>query len=325
MTIEKLKSGKYRIRQMVDGKRYNVTVDHKPTVKEANKLLADIAKKPTGKKTLQEAAEAYIESRRNIISPATVRGYMKLVRGIPDRFRGVCIYDMASGDLQALVNEYTPDHSPKTVKNMACFIMAVLKENDILLRSPTLPKPKKKADYIPTSEDVRRILKYFEGTEFEVGVFLSCLGLRRSELAALTVDDLNGNVLTINKAMVQNEEGEYVVKETKTTASTRSIVIPDRIADLIRSQGYVYRLYISRLYYALHKAQEELGIPKFTAHKLRHFFCSYAHDLGYSDAQIAEMGGWVDNSRIMKLTYRHAMEIEEAKRCMAADIAGLSE
>ena len=35
MTIEKLKSGSYRIVQMHEGKRYRVTIDHKPTQKEA--------------------------------------------------------------------------------------------------------------------------------------------------------------------------------------------------------------------------------------------------------------------------------------------------
>jgi hypothetical protein len=49
------------------------------------------------------------------------------------------------------------------------------------------------------------------------------------------------------------------------------------------------------------------------------------HDLGtYSEAQIAEIGGWRDGSRVMRQTYRHAMEVMDASAKMAASIESLS-
>ena len=44
MEIEKLPSGSYRIRQRYNGQRYSVTVDHKPSNKEALELLAEVMK-----------------------------------------------------------------------------------------------------------------------------------------------------------------------------------------------------------------------------------------------------------------------------------------
>ena len=325
MNIEKLKSGSYRIREMIDGHRYSLTVDHRPTIREAKKLLSEIEKKPAVKMSLLEAANAYIDARRNIVSPSTIRGYVKLARCIPERFQSMKITAMTSADVQAFANEYAAGRSPKTIRNMMAFVGAVLKEHDIMLRPPTLPQKEAKELYIPTAEDVRKILDYFRGSDFDVPITLMCLGLRRSEVAALTPSDLNGNILTINKATVQSESGEYITKATKTTASTRQIVIPDHIAELIRKQGYVYNLYISRIYYALRKAQNDLGIPAFPAHKLRHFYASYMHDLGYTEAQIAELGGWRDGSRVMRQVYRHAMRTEEAAQSMADDIGRLSD
>lgn len=52
---------------------------------------------------------------------------------------------------------------------------------------------------------------------------------------------LDGDVLSINKALVQDENKEWVVKTTKTTESTRTIIIPMELADKIRNQGYVYK------------------------------------------------------------------------------------
>lgn len=40
MTIEKLPSGSYRIRQTHNGKRYSVTVDTKPTQAQALQIIA---------------------------------------------------------------------------------------------------------------------------------------------------------------------------------------------------------------------------------------------------------------------------------------------
>ena len=83
MTIEKLKSGSYRIGQMVDGKLYRITIDHKPTNKEAVMLMADkLAEKTTISSDMpfETACKAYIESRANILSPTTKRRYYQYIK-----------------------------------------------------------------------------------------------------------------------------------------------------------------------------------------------------------------------------------------------------
>ena len=69
MTIEKLPSGSYRIKQMYNGKTYRVTVDHKPTQKEALILLAEVMDGCDIKGSFKTAALDYIEMKRNILSP----------------------------------------------------------------------------------------------------------------------------------------------------------------------------------------------------------------------------------------------------------------
>lgn len=65
--------------------------------------------------------------------------------------------------------------------------------------------------------------------------------MRRSEICALTVEDISGDLVSINKAVVQDENKNWITKTTKTTSSTREIVIPIELADKIRRQGYVYK------------------------------------------------------------------------------------
>jgi integrase len=100
------------------------------------------------------------------------------------------------------------------------------------------------------------------------------------------------------------------------------MVIPEYIASKIRQQGYVFNGFPGQIYKHLIDAQNALGIPHFSLHKMRHFFASYMHKLGYSDKQIQEAGGW-KTTQILDTVYKHAMDLEEAKRSMSTNIEGL--
>ena len=324
MTIEKLKSGSYRIRQMEKRKYYSITVDHKPTKSEAIKLLAQVLQKRPSKvnMTLDDACQAYISSKSNVLSPSTIRTYQISRLAVTDDFSHKYINDITTMDVQKQVNLWAETLAPKTVKNYASFIVSVLKSVEIDTKTLKLPQNVKKSVYIPSKNDIKAIRKQLEGTEYEIPFFLFCLGLRRSELCALTIDDLDGNTLSINKALVLDEKKEWVVKLPKTPDSTRTIIIPDDIATMIRKQGYIYRGNPASLYEHLHQAQRKAGVPTFKLHALRHFFASYMHDLGYSDKQIQEMGGWKTDN-VMKAVYQHAMDMDKTKTEMSNQISNL--
>lgn len=333
MTIEKLKSGSYRIKQMVDGKVYRVTIDHKPKKNEAEALIQNMIRKPTKacpSMTLSEACKTYNEAKSNILSPSTIRGYNVTIRTIPKGYdKRISEYNSAL--LQSLSNAWAKDCSPKTVKNRASYIFTVLKFHEIEINPATMPQNIKESEYIPTEEEVSAVLNEMKDTRFWAATMLGVLGMRRSEILALTLDDLDGNVITINKAMVPLEHNvdhtehneEYIVKSTKTSASTRKIVIPDSVADRIREQGFVYKGCPDGLYKNLTRTQKALGIRHFTFHKLRHFFASYMNGK-LTDKQIAEIGGWRDGSRVMKIVYQHAMEMDKAKQTAASFAEKLS-
>lgn len=325
MKIKKLPSGSYRIRKMYKGTTYTVVTEYKPTQKEAVQLMAEELNAVQEKKTHQtfkSAAEEYIEERASILSPSTVSSYKGLIRNLSDKFNAIRLSDMTANDVQIEMNRYSVGHSPKSVRDMHGFIFAVLRINRPgLALNTTLPKSEKKKEYIPTDEDVKAVLAYFKDTEFEIPLLLATFGLRRSEVCALTIDDLNENILSINKALVKGPDKKYVVKSTKTTDGTRDIYIPDYLVALIQKQGYIYNGNPDRILTQLHKAQKELGIPSFRLHALRHYYASMAHSLGIPDAYIMEAGGW-KSDRTLKTVYRHALDdkIQEMQQSAAAHI-----
>ena len=311
---------------MVNGTTYRITVDHKPSNKEALQLIAkEMSAKGTvsSKMPLKRACEAYIESKSNVLSPSSIRGYNSLVKQISDRLSSTPIDIITRPMVQTEINNYSANHSPKTTANLSGFISSVLAYYGNEIGKITLPQKEKKSPYIPTEQEVHAILDAVKDTKYMIPIFLTGMGLRRSEVCALQREDLSDdNVLLINKALVQNEKKEWVVKTTKTTNSIRTIIIPEYIANRIREQGYVYDGFPGQIYKRLTDTQKKLGIPHFSLHKMRHFFASYMHKLGYTDKQIQEMGGW-KTDEVMKTVYQHAMDMEEAKKKMSANFGSL--
>lgn len=324
MYIQKLPSGNYRARQMVNGKVFSFTFNHRPTKSEVSQMIIDSQKESTisCSSSVEKACDAYIDSKSNVLSPSTVRGYRSIVKQLSPSFRVKPLSAVTLPVLQTEVNRYSAEHSAKSTRNFSGFLVSVVKFYGGTTLDVSVPPKEKHMDYIPTIEDVKKIFNDLKGTRYEVPLFLASLGLRRSEICALTMEDLKGNVLTINKAIVLDEHQKWIVKQTKTTDSTRTIILPDELVSLIQEHGTIYDGDPEMIYCALTKSQKKLGIPHFSLHKMRHFFASYMHDLGYSDKQIQEFGGWKTDI-IMKTVYQHAMDMEEAKKNMAANIGSL--
>ncbi len=326
MKIEKLPSGSYRIRKMYKGQTYTVVFDHKPTQKEATLAMAAELDKVQIKYdtlTFRVATQKYIESKKNILSPSTIRGYSGIVRQISDAFLDSNIYNISALDVQSEINRIAGNCSPKTVRNHHGLLSAVLGSfrPDLKLNT-TLPQKVKNEPYIPSDDDVKKILSYAKDTEYEIPIILACYGMRRSEICALTPEDIDGDVVSITKAKVQDENLEWVIKKTtKTTASTRDIVIPMDVADKIRERGYVYKGHPGEITKFLAASQKKLGIPLFSIHKLRHYFASKMSAMNIPEEDILRSGGW-ETAYVMKGVYRHAMEDKnkDAQRAAASKL-----
>lgn len=319
MKIEKLPSGSYRMRKMYKGKMYTVVTDYKPTQKEAIQLMADELDKVQekhGRLTLLAACEAYIESKKNVLSPTTIYGYRYAVKAMSGNFLDENVHDVTGEDIQLEVNRLAKKLSPKTVRNYHGFISAVLGAYRPGFKIYTsLPRKPKNEPYIPSDDEVRRILAYAKGTEYEIPLVLACYGLRRSEICALALEDIKGDVISVTKAKVQDEEKNWILKSTKTASSTREIIIPMETAERIREKGYVYKGCPNNITRYLKRAEDALGIPRFPLHKLRHYFASKMSALNIPEVDIMRMGGW-ETDHVMKSVYRHSMidKEEQAKR-----------
>lgn len=327
MNIEKLPSGSYRASMMKNGKRYRLTYDTKPTKRQAEADLYELISKepdsPNHGMTFREAAEKYVDMKRNVLSPSTIRVYAKYCDWMPEWFPGLQIDKIGQVEINKVVNEISAKRSPKTVRNYHGFISAILATFRPQVKiCTTLPQKRRNDPYIPSDEDVKRLLKALRDTEFYIPVVLACYGMRRGEICALTPEDIEGDIVHIRKAVAYGENNQKVIKSTKTTESERDIIIPPEIADQIRMQGYVYKGHPSSITRHIQKTEKALGMEEFTLHKLRHYFASKM--LTITDSKTVQaLGGWRTDA-VMKTVYAHSMkeEQEKAKRAAVEKLSG---
>lgn len=302
---------------MINGRRQSLLFDAPPTQRDVllatNELLNEVPG-ATLKGTFLDYAEKYIKAKENILSASTIRGYRATLRGIPGHFTSLPLKDITQYTLTALVNDMVRSVSPKTVYNRHGLIVSVLHEfrPDFVIRTK-LPRKAQKDIYTPGDEEVSILFAYLEGSptlkKYWIPLYLASLGLRRSEIGALTITDLSENdILTINKAKVLGSDNKWVIQNfTKTERSNRKIPLPKDLADRIRQQGFIYQGDLNSIFCVMTAAQKKLGLPHFGVHRLRSYFASKAHALGLHDSIILKLGGW-KSDYIMKGIYRKALQ-----------------
>ena len=306
MKARKLSSGNWNVRVMVRGKSYSFTdPDRRRCMRRASEF-AEQCREDVDNPRLADALEGFVSSRSADLSPSTVRGYSSIVRATRTRAPQIAnkrTFALTDRDIQALIN---PLQSPKTQRNYVNLIEKATGRKFCVHYRNKRPKEIQ----VPTALEVLGLVRIFRKTELEIPVMLGAYaGLRRGEICALTISDLNGDYLHVNKDMVLDDHGAWITKEPKTPASNRVVLLPHHVAERIRQKGYITRLKPNNITKRFLQRQATLGIePPYAFHSLRHFFASYLHSQQIPDAHVMRAGGWSTSSYVMQSVYRHALD-----------------
>lgn len=319
MKIKKTKN-KYIVRVMRDYKAYRLSFNYRPTKREIENKLNELQKTTnaavsTNSDTLQETILKYIDIKRNVLSPTTLRSYYSTIKSLnkyAKHLLTLSIDNITNNVLQKFICDYSIGHRPKTCKNILSTITTPLKFFDnsrhFNIKTPMAYKYK---FYIPTASDIDTLKKYYKGTDYETIFLLSLYGLRQSEIQALSINDFNPttNELTINKAKVLDPNNHLVIKTTKTIDSNRTIILNDYLASLIKNQNYITKKSYVQFACSFNRVLKKLNIQHFSLHKLRHYFASELHRLNIPSKYIQQLGGW-SSDHILKKVYTHTIENE---------------
>jgi integrase len=159
-------------------------------------------------------------------------------------------------------------------------------------------------------------------------------GLRLGEICGLMWSDFDARkgTLSVNRTIHKEKGGRLVTGDTKTYAGTRTIVLPDSTAELLRCRKKnSYSVWIfpnplkpeapmnpSTAYHQLKKLLEENGLPGLRFHDLRHTFATHALANGVDAKTLSGILGHTKASFTVD-TYTHTTTDMHKK---AAEIVG---
>ena len=293
-TARKLPSGSYRCLvfagyEYVDGKKKRKYESFTAATKNEAELLASQWSANKQKRpddiTVKECIDRYITSKENVLSASTIRGYA----AITHRFRmidDIKIRSLRNSDVQIWISSLAADLKPKTVKNTYGLLTAALEMTAPDTRlSVTLPAKVMPDYYMPPDEDLQAVLEVCKNDLWIAVMLARYYSLRRSEICALEASDLQDNVLTIRRVMIQDKENGWHIKDCpKTYQSYRFLILSDPLLSRMKKcTGRIIDCNPDMLTNRFRRAVEKAKVKPFTFHMLRHMFATKAALSGIPD------------------------------------------
>lgn len=326
---KKLASGSWTCRvydhtEIIDGKeriiqkRFTVSDPSPEGRRKCERMAAEWAashRKKAYTLTVNDVISRCLEAKKDILSPSTLRAYLGLQKNAYSSIGSIRIDQLTNERLQRWADGYARTHSPKTCRNAyGLLISAVTMFSPSSVFRVNLPASRPVQYVTPSDEDIKRLLEEVKGTNLEKAILLAAFGtLRAGEVCALTVDDIDGNTVHVNKSMVMLPGGGMRIKTTKNATSTRDVEYPPEVIRILkRSKGRIVPHRPSDLSSMLSRAQKRAGVPHFRFHDLRAYSASIMHALGVPDVYIMRRGGWKTDATLKKV-YRRSIEEEERR------------
>ncbi len=277
------------------------------------------AEKKSPKLSLGSCVDAYISARSNTLSPSTIRGY----RTIRDtRFSDYMSRSVAAIPYQRMINEEAAICSAKTLKSAWSLVSTSLRAAGAEVPDVTLPRvPRAERPWL-SPEQIPLFLSAAQDRAGELPALLALHSLRRSELAALTWEqiDLSAGTITVSGALLRNEDNDIVRSaNNKTSVSARTIpILIPRLRDLLEAvpadqrTGTVYPRALNTSYASINAICDSAGLPSVGVHGLRHTFASLCYHLKMNEMEVMRLGGWADFNTVHRI-YTHLSDRDAAR------------
>ena len=322
-TAKKLPSGAYRclvyIGNNEKGKRQYKSFTA-ATKKEAELLASQFLNgnnTTLSDMTVAQCIDGFIKSKEKTISTTTLRAYLSMQKNSFEEISNKKVKMLNSSDLQRWIGNL--NRSPKTVKNIYSLLTASIgmfyPDKSFRIK---LPQQMPNDLYVPTDEDVKKIIKYFENDiDMTIAIYLAAFGtLRRSEACGLTAQDVNRKTNTIHvhtTTVMKHDSREFIEKtETKNPTSNRYIEMPKFVIDILPTEGKLINITPAVVSHRFDNAFLKTGMKKFRFHDLRHYSASVMHAINVPDVYIMQRGGWSSDATLKKI-YRGSMDDYQKK------------
>lgn len=268
----------------------------------------------------EELAKFWLESIQSMVKPSTYKGRMGCINKMLPFFKTVPVRSIGMNQIErwkiergGAIGARTFNKELETLNHLMRYARDV---KGILLDNPAEKLRKRKAPkatvQIPSKDQFRRIIAELRAEPRAVrsgaadfAEFLAYSGLRLGEAREVCWCDINFELNTLlvtgGETGTKNHEHRTIplfaplrrLVETMIGQRRRAVLPDERI----------FGFYDIRQ--ALGSACRRAGLPRFSHHALRHFFCSNAIEAGCDFKVIAEWLGHKDGGVLVAMTYGH--------------------
>lgn len=327
-TPRKLPSGSWNIRMRLDGENISIT---RPTKRECIHIAEDVKsayhngrwckEKKVAELTLDKLMDNYIESRKKVLSPSTIGGYMVIKRNRFKKYMGKKPSQIDNWQ-KIIDDEVKAGIKSKTIRNAWSLLESSLEYAKLPVPTVALPALIKSTRPWLDADQIKSFVKAMEGNEYEIPALLALHSLRRSEIFGLDWSkiDLKNNLIRVEGSIVSDENSKQVFKETNKTKNSRRtipIMIP-RLKELLEAtpkskrKGKIYTQPQNYLWEEINRICEANDLPLVGVHGLRHSFASLAHHVGLPEQEAMLIGGWEDPGTMHRI-YEHISAADKLK------------
>lgn len=328
------KKSKYTVRsdglheaiRVVNGKRVAFR-GHTDT--EVERKMIEYKKKLERGPLFKDVAEAWKEEHFPTLSPGTLRSYIAAYNRAVDRFVGMYIKEITATDNDALLQSMAKQKfARKTVANQRIVLNLIFRSavlDGTIRYNPCaevkVPKGLKTTPrQLPSDEELEVVKNYQNDPDGLLPYFILYTGCRRGEALALTYKDIDRKkkIITINKSVTYVGQ-QPSLKEPKTAAGTREIILLDKLAEVLPKHriGLVFPgksgelMHQSEYERKWKRWQDRVGVT-LTAHQLRHGYATMLFEAGLPERDAMELLGHADLATTQNI-YTHIRRSRKEK------------
>lgn len=334
----KLPSGAYqtRVTKVINGKKVTKSFTVHPKqckgdtrkAKDQSEMLArqwrlSAEDSETYGLKIKEALEQYVKDRSKVLSPSTITNYKRLIP-LFDSLANICVDDIKTSDIQALVNEWSISVRAKTIKNRVSFLLSSLDyvECDKKFRI-RYPKSDSKEIKSPDLDDVQMLLNNAPDDLVPIIYLAAVGGMRRGEISGLKGKDISRDMSTIYvHADMVLDDHSWVYKPFTKNAQSGTVKLSPFIIDMIPvkedPEAFVFDMNPNMISHRYDKLRKKLGF-EYNFHSLRHFAASFRSDLGIPRKYIEETCRWEPGSQVVDRVYDNTLNSSRKKYTQIAN------
>ena len=323
-TPQKRRDGLYERTRTVNGKRVHF---YGKTIKELNNKIMNYRQENDGSVTFGKIAERYFTNYSNE-HPQSIRSVKRHVDRLAETFGDDAAGSLTPRDFQIYFRTLAP-LSAKTVsacRNVAKQIYDFgivnfgLTDNPVVFAKMPNGLSRTKRT-VPADDEIDRIRKRTDDPDALLFLLALYTGMRRGEILALKYGDIDRDrrVINVTKAVYYIGNDPYI-KEPKTAAGTRQIVIVDPLFDILPTgpkNDYIFGgkkpLTARVIQRKIDNYRNRNGITA-SLHQLRHAFATMLYNVGIDERAAMDLLGHADISTTRNI-YTH---ITNEKRAATA-------